>query len=518
MPLGATVTVPAIASADVRLNFTDDHQRGVPTHVLFRGLAPTHDPTPKLVGRGFSAARSVYLLDGVGEVALAPGRYHVTASHGLRYSLFDQEISVAADQAIDVTGTLREVVLTPNDVSGDFHLHAIPSPDSRVTLPERIGALYCEGVDFAVATDHNHVTDYVPAVTSLGIGDAISTLSGEEVTTFSPQWGHFNAYPMPLGGARTASIVPFYGTTPDRVFAAARERGARVIQLNHPRLLPAMGYFNFTHFDGATGRADPTFATDFNAIEVFNGWQIEQPARVRSVLQDFVGLVRRGLRPTPTGNSDSHYLLYEEAGYPRTYVHTPRDPVSARAEGVVDGMLHGRTTVSSGPFVEFDVQGQGPGAIVRPDRGMVHVHVRVSAPAWVPVENIEVWVDDRVVRQFAISAPATDGVRFEQTVDLPVTTDALVLVWADAQTPLPDVLPYPHAIGLGFTAPVYIDADGDGRIQVGPRPVTALKHPPNARHSNVEAPHVERPIATPGAVAREERRQLGFGHASPIHL
>ena len=107
---------------------------------------------------------------------------------------------------------------------------------------------------------------------------------------------------------------------------------------------------------------------------------------------------------------------------------------------------------------------------MRPDDGVVHVHVRVSAPAWVPVDNVEVWIDDRVAQQFEISGPMMDGVRFERTLDVPVTRDALVLAWADARTPLPDVVPYPHAIGLGFTAPVYIDADGDGLIQLGPRP------------------------------------------------
>lgn len=471
VPIGAVVDAPAIAHTIVRLRYTGADGAGIPAHVLFRGLAGTADPTPRISQRGYGAGRSVYLLDGSGEVALAPGQYRVTASHGVRYTLDVRDLTVAPGADLEVRGTLTEVVHTPDYIAGDFHLHAAPSPDSHVTLPERVAALSCEGIDFAVPTDHNHVTDYAPALAELGLQGALGTMPGVEVTTFAPSWGHFNAYPMVPCGSRSAQTVPFFETTPTEVFAHARERGARVIQVNHPRMLPSIGYFNFTHFDAADGHADSTFASDFNAVEAFNGWNIEHPELVRQVLHDLVGLVRRGMRPTATGNSDSHELLFEEAGYPRTYVHAPRDPMASRRERVIDGMLHGRTTVSSGPLVEADAGGEGPGAVIRPDaRGHVALHIRVRAPAWVPVENVEVWLDDDVVQRFAVpvSAPSSDGLRFEQTVDVVVPHDAVLLVWVDATTPLPDVLPLPRATALGFTGLMYVDSDGDGRILLGP--------------------------------------------------
>jgi hypothetical protein len=467
VPLAPTVIAPRIDRALVRLAYTDGNGRPLTVHVLFRGIDATRDPTPILFGRGAHAGRSVYLLDGRGEVALAPGRYRVTATHGLRHALDVRTIQLAADDALDLEGRLAEVVPAAGYIAADFHLHAAPSPDSRVSLADRVTALACEGIDLAVATDHNHVTDYAPFIASLGLDDVLAAIPGSEVTTFAPHWGHFNVFPLAAGNARSEAIIPFFGTTPARIFADARARHARIVQVNHPRMLPSMGYFERTHFDPSRGVGDANYATGFDAIEVFNGWNIEHPEITRGVLHDLVALARAGQRPAATGNSDSHYLLYEEAGYPRTYVQTPRDPVGDRAERVMQALLRGATTVSSGPLVEADVDGRGPGSLVNASAtGRVRLHVRVSAPAWVPVDRVQVWLDDDVVQEARITDDPVDGVRFDREFDLPLDRDAVLVVWVDAETPLPDVLPYPRAMPLGFSGLIGVDRDGDGVLRL----------------------------------------------------
>ena len=47
----------------------------------------------------------------------------------------------------------------------------------------------------------------------------------------------------------------------------------------------------------------------FDAVEAFNGIWLETPAKIREGAIDLVGLARRGLRVTATGNSDSHRLV-----------------------------------------------------------------------------------------------------------------------------------------------------------------------------------------------------------------
>jgi hypothetical protein len=468
--LAAEVTAPATIATTVRLRYADGAGAALPVHVLFHALDPGRpEPTPRVLGAGFAAGRSVYLLQGTGEVSLVPGRYRVTANHGPQYGLDVQEIVVAGDAPMELRGTLAEVVPTPDWIAGDLHLHSIRSPDSRVPLDERVGALLCAGVDFAVATDHNHVTDYTDAVAQTGGGSRLAAMQGVEVTTYGPSWGHFIAFPMPTPGGRSGGAVPFFGTTPARIFADARQRGAQVVQVNHPRMEPQMGYFNFTRFEARSGRADRSFAEGFDAVEVFNGLLIESPSAVRAVLRDLVGLARRGLHPAATGNSDSHKLLYEEAGWPRTLVRAARQPVAGRGGRVLDGIRRGHTVVSGGPLVELTAAGGAlPGDTVRPVDGEVLVRIRVSAPAWISVDRVELWIDDAPAQTFMVPGPPVDGVRFEREVRVAVRRDAVLLAWAEGRTPLPDVLPTARAMPVGFTTPIYVDADGDGRVVIPP--------------------------------------------------
>ncbi len=473
VPLGAQptmgareVTVAEGPRATVRFAFSDALGAGVPVHVMFAAVGGD-EPRPVLraPARGHASGRSVYLLSGEGEVRLAPGTYRITASRGPGWTLHESTVTFAAGEAKDVRATLRPVV-EAGWIAADFHLHATPSPDSRVTLDERVASLACNGVRFAVATDHNRITDYTAAVHRQGLDAVLTTVVGDEVTSAgTPLWGHFNAFPLPTVTGTTApedAAPAYYGVDPQHLFAAARAAGATILQVNHPRMPPNIGYFDLTHFDAATGRADGSFAEGFDAVEAFNGIWLETPAKVREGAMDLVGLARRGMRVTATGNSDSHRLVYEEAGYPRTWVHVGEGPAETLTTRVMEALRRGDTTLSSGPFVTLETIGR-----VRRDEA--EVRVRVTAPAWVPVERVELWRDDVVVQRWTVTAPATDGVRFEATTTVPLAADAVLMAWAEAAAPLPDVLPYPNARAIGFTSPRYIDRDNDGRMVVPPR-------------------------------------------------
>lgn len=456
----------------VALEYVDPSGAPLPVHVLFKGLE-TPDPRPvALEGRAAAAGRSLYVFDGKARVSLAPGRYRVTASHGTTWSLSVVEVTIDVAGTATVRETLKPVVDTAGWIAADFHLHSAPSPDSIVLLEERVMSLVAEGIDLAVATDHNRVTDLAPQVQALGAGPRLDTAIGVEITSVSQKWGHFNAYPLPASSAEPAEQVPVYhGRRPADMFASARDHGARVVQVNHGRMEPSIGYFDLAHLDPKTGRADPVFADGFDTFEAYNGMWIETRDKIREGATDLVALARRGKRVAAMGNSDSHKLLYQEAGYPRTFVHVPREPRATLIDRVVKTLLAGDTTVSSGPFVELTIDGAGVGAVIAPKAKALKAHVRVSAPAWVPVDVVELWQDDAVVRVFTVEGPPKDGVRFERDVELAVgKSDTVFLAWAEGKTPLPDVVPYENAFSIGFTGLVHVDADGDGAVKVRPRP------------------------------------------------
>ena len=62
---------------------------------------------------------------------------------------------------------LRHVVDTRGWISADFHVHSACSPDSRVSLRDRVYEFLADGVAI-VATDHNVVCDYAPYIQELG--------------------------------------------------------------------------------------------------------------------------------------------------------------------------------------------------------------------------------------------------------------------------------------------------------------------------------------------------------------
>ncbi len=460
-----------------------------PFHALVYGEGGTKDPElVDLVPRGdrlrsVSAHNNVYALDGRAELALPAGRYHVVVTRGLESTLEERHLELA-DGAAETLELELQRVLPREALSADFHLHAAPSPDSTVTLEERVATLACEGLGFAVATDHNRITDYSAAADTLTPAARPSLPKfaiGNEITSGGQRlWGHFNAYPLPAPGAVAPedAAIAYFDILPRELFSGARAAGAGVVQVNHPRMPPKIGYFNQAELDPDTGSAAPEFAEDFDAVEAHNGIWLESPERVREALRDLVGLARRGKKVAATGNSDSHKLVLEEPGYPRTFVlldpSTSAAPLEAR---VVDAVKRRHTVVSSGAFIDARLDGSLPGDVVRPRAARpgaartMRLHVRVLAPAWVPVESVEIWVDDVIVKTFAVTggARAGDNVRFEKDLDLPVDRDRTVTVWVDAKRPLPRVVHETDARAIAFTSPFYVDADGDGQVRVAPR-------------------------------------------------
>lgn len=471
--IDGTIAMPTTPMGVIRATFVDEAGAPLPAKIIVRGIDGTPDPTLVSTERRFAAHSTLYALDGWAELPVRAGRYRVIGTRGPAYSLSVREVTVADGAVVEARDTLVREVDTSEYIAGDFHLHAAPSPDSSVSLPARVASLVCNGVEVAAATDHNAVTDYGPTARALGLDRWIATIAGDELTTSGSALGHFNVFPLVGRGYRAA--LPYHDVTAEQIVQSVRMSGASVFQVNHARMAPNIGYFDITGFDARTGQAGPRFASGFNALEAFNGMYLQEPERVREGVRDVVGLARAGQRVGATGNSDSHHLVFEEAGWPRTYARASGDPVDMRPTRVMEAIRAGHTTVSSGPLVELWVEGVQPGdSLLRPGGARrVRARVRVKAARWVPVDRVELWVDDRVALQapvppLAEGAPlAPGGVRFDQTFELTLDRDSLVLAWASAEQPLPHVLPpYPNARAIGFTSPVWVDATGDAQVVV----------------------------------------------------
>jgi hypothetical protein len=459
-----------------------------------RILGERGTPTPML-GPDWSASGAgdaVILALGEVVVPVPTGRYRVVVTHGPEWSLHEAPVEVSETFRPDVQATLRHAVEPGDWVPCELHLHASPSPDSEVPLDDRVASLVAEGIRFAVPTDHNIVTSYAPAIARLALTPGtLGTVSGIEATTDLPVFGHFNAFPVPLvEGAPGNGAVPFEGTTPTALFAALRALGPDVlVQVNHPRLEGGIGYFEQMGYAGATGAAAGPYSDDFDLLEVWNGYDLARPDTMLAVFTEWLGMLGRGRRVVATGNSDSHKIRYVWAGYPRTYVRTP----GGRSEpaDVLAGLRAGRAFVTSGPFLEANLDDAGPGDVAIVRDGVARVRVVVRAPDWMALTRIEIWHEGAIVRSEAIPAPgpavtnsdtrnATPSgarrdprrspsdteiladLRFEATLDVPITQDGYVVVLVRGDRPMDLAFGRSGIPPLAFTNPIWLDVDGDG--------------------------------------------------------
>jgi len=480
---------------ELRVRITDaDTSAPLTARLLVHGIEGTLDPS---FGPDYRASGAGPIIDALrGDVAtpLPVGRYRVSATKGLEWSIDTKIIDIAAGRTATCDLAPRHVVPTPGVVGCDLHVHARPSFDSPVLPEDRVLSLVSAGIDFAVPSEHNIVGDYGPMIATLDLTHDLAYVPGVEITTYNPRFGHFGLFPYPVN----KKIPPYRGTTPSALFPAAhRGDPTRILQVNHPRLPHAIGYFDVYHFDPNAPHPPGGMRLDFDSIEVYNGYDLSKPDRVDAVLRDYFALLNQGHRYVATGSSDSHRIQYQWAGYPRTMVTVGEEAAGDKGapvdpQAVVAALKKGHATVTSGPIIELEVAGSHPGDEVFTTDDPVPLHVRVRAAPWVDVTSLDVVVGGKTVQTIAIASQPTkigpeEGtlpeaqartIRYEGELKISVGPDnTWLMAIARGARRLDDdsVLPFMPVPPMGITNPVWITRDkskllAPGHVGQGPRP------------------------------------------------
>jgi hypothetical protein len=451
-----------------------DGRKPITARLLVHGVEGTVDPS---FGPDYRASGAGPVIDALRGEVLTPlpsGHYRVAATKGIEWTVDAKVVDIAPGRVTDVELAPRHVVPTPGVLGCDLHVHARPSFDSPVTPEDRVLSLVAAGVDFAVPTEHNLVGDYSSAIGTLDFRGEFLSVTGVEVTTYNKGFGHFGVFPYPP----QQPVPPFKHTTMSAIFRAVRAGDPnRYFQLNHPRLPKGIGYFSNIGLDPRAPRAHIHNRIDFDGIEVYNGYESEQPERVDRVLRDYWTLLDFGWRYTATGSSDSHRIQFRWAGYPRTMVTV--DPHATSDEDgkpidplvVVANIKKGHATVTSGPIIEFELAGAGPGDEAVTTDDPLHGHVRVRAAPWIDVTRVEIVVSGRIVQAFEVPSRRTElgaeagsieeaqarTIRFDRDLDVVLgDSNGWVQVIARGERKLDDVLPFMPVPPLAFTNPVYV--------------------------------------------------------------
>lgn len=393
-----------------------------------------------------------FTKDGTAELRVRPGTYDVVSSRGPEYDLARSQVTVRAGETVTVGHRLSRVVDTRGWVAIDTHIHSKQSIDSGMDLDERVISVAAEGVEVAVATDHNFITDYAPYVARNGLNRWLHPVIGLEMTTLES--GHFNGFPLRYAVSEvTKGAFEWAGRPPTTLFEEIRSLGSlgpenTIVQLNHPRD-DLLGYFEqysrnaLTHdqnptdfidrfispsgpaFIGPDGRT--TYSLDFEAIELLNGklfWEVrhyrvpdELPAgnlppeevippagsilleedgavAFPGVVDDWFNLLNLGYKHIGLGTGDSH-SGFDEAGQFRTMVYTGVDePMALSDQLLVDALRSRRVVATNGPLVDFWVDDPVAGAMGRTTTAAddsVTLTYRLTSAPWISVGRVNVY-------------------------------------------------------------------------------------------------------------------------------
>jgi hypothetical protein len=446
-----------------------ESNRNLPVRIVVRGVQGTRDPQLGPAHQAAGAENIVVAVAGRGEITVPPGRYELTFSRGPEWSIAQARTEVTATFRGDVSVRLAHVLPMTDWTACDLHVHARPSFDSQVSVQDRVASLVAEGIEFATPSEHNIVGNYGPGVAHLPA--AATTLSGGvgllwvpavEVTTDHARdpIGHFNVYPyLPDPEAQDGAPPPFM-EPPRQIFRAAHANNPdAIVQVNHPRMSPSIGYFTAVGLDVRRNRATSRmYSPEYDAIEIFNGFYLGALPEVEAVLHDWFALLGTGARYTGTASSDSHFIAYHGAGYPRTYVYTPTaGDAPPDAATVIRGLHAGHAFGTSGPMLFLESGDALPGDTVRTTAPEVSFVVRVMAAPWIDVDQVEIYQDGTLVQTLPVPA-TTAVVRLEQSFALPFhTARSFVVAVARGDRPLEAVLPHRNALPFAFTNPIYLE-------------------------------------------------------------
>jgi len=388
--------------------------------------------------------------DGVAELAVRPGEYDVVSSRGPEYETATTRVNVRAGEAASVSHRIRRVVDTTGWMALDSHIHSRKSIDSDMSLDERVLSLAAEGVEIAVSTDHNYVTDFGPFVGRNNLHPWVRPIVGLEMTTLES--GHYNGFPLRYQvGAITHGSFEWARRTPLDIFEELRSLGLNgpdntLVQVNHPRD-SILGYYTqygrdaltmnelpmdfIDQFIAPTGPAfrdaagRTTFSFDYDAVELLNGklyyevrhYRVPEelpPGEIPSplpptgsilraaddtvafpgVIDDWFNLLNLGYRKIGVGTGDSH-VGFDEAGQFRTMVYVGTDSTERVTEQMlVDGLKSFRAVATNGPMVDFWVDDPVRGMMgqtIQTAASSVSLTFKVSAAPWMSVERIHVY-------------------------------------------------------------------------------------------------------------------------------
>lgn len=483
----------------VRARFSIRDERGRATGVRLRLTGPAGsywaplghlsqmDPSRRMsgdliLGDDETSPRQLwaYTYDGA-EIDLPPGRYRIEARKGLEYRFVDQSVEVTrSGQAIAVPLRRFANLEARGWFPGDTHMH-FPDPAGVRYEMECEGLRVCSllllksGYKDAEKPGNGHfqnVEHFTGGQRLHAVSDARHFIKvGEEfrhglLAHLIFQNLRSIVWPVSVGQLRENGSNGYDWPLMAHAADDAHAQGALVTWAHWP--YPSME----APLDIALGKIDSLdllttgnpFAHHPILVDIY---KMHGPsAYSRPPIEMYYHYLNCGFRVAASSGSDK-MSLNPPIGSARTYVKVPGGALSYDAW--IEGIRSARTFVSTGPLLEFSVNGLDAGSTVKvPAAGKATVQVHARAISQEPYEVLEILVNGRVVRTVKPAAGEQAEALFDGAVE--VESGGWIAARAHGRRMLPFGATWWMMPVFAHTSPVYLEMPGrpaDARESAG---------------------------------------------------
>ncbi len=446
-----------------------------PCKAQFIGIAGTENPMLGVDVQAHGCRNQYHSESGRFGVQVPPGEYLVVITRGIEFEQHTVLAVVALGTSVKISRRFRRLVDTTGWVSTDFHNHSTPSGDNYCGTNDRIINLAAEHIEFAPTTEHNRLYDWTPHIEKLGLADAVKTIVGIELTGSG---AHFNAFPLKVvpwvqdGGAPVWQKDPRINAIVLRDFQGG---GAdRYVQINHPNV---GAFFRDRNEDGIPDGGYVDLESLIDAAEV---WSTEilnprpwlESGRANRTFA-WLQLLNQGRNMFCVAVSDAHSVFGNGVGSWRTYIPSHTDaPGKIDPAEIIRNAKAGRMIVTNGPFLEVELEDGTTVGGHTIASGSIGVRIKVQCTNWIDVDRVQILVNGRQIPSLNFTRANhadkfSDGaVKFEQLVEVPLTTDAHIIVAAVGEGSTLETgygeswQSEMHPVA--FTNPIFVDHDGNG--------------------------------------------------------
>jgi len=362
---------------------------------------------------GGASGKHLFHTPGEFTAEVPTGKLRMQVIKGFEYEPVDTEVGIEAGQTAEATVRLRRTInmAAQGWYNGSTHVHMNYAGNLHNTLENLMMMSDAEDqqmLNELVANKDNRVLDwqyFVPGgehPISRG-KPGVRVVVGEEYRP--PFWGHVFLIglkdhlisPFTTGYEGTA-IESLYPTNTD-IFHKAAAQGALTGYV-HPfsgdrdPLEAALGEAKGFPVDAALGTVD---CLEWSAAN-HAGFTVWHHA------------LNLDLPIVPTGGEDSISSLHRTrlVGSSRTYVYTGKN---FTVESWLDAVRHGHTFYSTGPLLEFHINGHIPGDTIRLPAGGGKLEIAGSVTSFAPLTKVLIYNNGKELKE-----PPKSG-RFNETVE-----------------------------------------------------------------------------------------------------